>query len=110
MPVKGHAHAAREKRIFAVGLLPAAPAGVAEDVDVGRPEVEAFKDIAVACAHGLHMLDAAFCADDDGHGMNGLRIEGSAEADGLRELRCAVCSAAVERLAPPIVRRNVEMR
>jgi hypothetical protein len=32
-------HAARKKRILAIGLLPAAPTGIAEDVQIRRPEV-----------------------------------------------------------------------
>ena len=34
-------HAAGEEGIFAVGFLAAAPAGIAKDVDIGRPEGEA---------------------------------------------------------------------
>ena len=44
---EGHAHAAGEERILAVGLLAAAPARIAEDVNVGCPEVEAFQDVAM---------------------------------------------------------------
>ena len=43
---EGDAHAAGQEGIFAVGLLAAAPARIAEDVDVRRPEVEALEDIA----------------------------------------------------------------
>ena len=42
---EGDAHARGEERIFAVGFLAAAPARIAEDVDVGRPEVEALEDV-----------------------------------------------------------------
>ena len=38
---------AGEERIFAVGFLAAAPARIAKDVDVGRPEIEALEDLAV---------------------------------------------------------------
>ena len=37
---------AGQEGIFAVGFLPAAPAWIAKDVDVGRPDVEAFVDVA----------------------------------------------------------------
>ena len=35
---EGHAEPGGEERVLAVGLLAAAPAGIAEDVDVGGPE------------------------------------------------------------------------
>ena len=40
------AHAPGEERIFAIGFLAASPARIAKDVDVGRPEIEAFEDVA----------------------------------------------------------------
>ena len=43
---EGHAHAPGEERVFAVGLLAAAPTRIAKDVDVRSPEVEALEDIA----------------------------------------------------------------
>ena len=46
----GNTHAAGEERIFAVGLLPAAPARIAEDVQIGRPEIQASHDAGVAFA------------------------------------------------------------
>src|ERR1700722_3920100 len=64
---EGGAHAAGEKRIFAVGYMAAAPARLAEDVDGGRPEVETLPDAAGAGADRLHVMDAAFAADDDCH-------------------------------------------
>ena len=88
MPVTNAiAHAAGEERIFAVSFLAAAPARVAEDVDVGRPEVEALEDVAMAGADGLHVMDAAFGADGDGHLVDRGGVEGGGEADGLGE-RC----------------------
>ena len=35
----GESHLRSEVGVFAVGLLTASPAGVTEDVDVGRPEI-----------------------------------------------------------------------
>lgn len=43
-----HAELRREVRVFAVRLLPSAPARVAEQVDIRRPEREALINIAVA--------------------------------------------------------------
>ncbi len=39
----GNAHAGGQVRIFSVGFLAPAPAGIAENVDVGRPDREAQK-------------------------------------------------------------------
>ena len=60
-------HSRGEERIFAVGFLAAAPAGVAENVDVGRPEGEALVALALPAAGELLMLGAAFVADGGGH-------------------------------------------
>ena len=99
---KGHAHARGQERIFAVGLLAAAPAGIAKDVDVRRPEIQALQRCRCAGAHGLHMLDAPFGADGDGHLVNGGGIEGGAEADRAREipwfqLTATPCSASLHQ-------------
>jgi hypothetical protein len=98
---EGYAHAGGEERIFAVGLLAAAPARIAKDVDVGRPEVEAFKDVAVAGAHGLHVLDAAFGADDNGHLVDGGGVEGGARPMGsgnsVVPLRATPCSDSLHQ-------------
>ena len=53
-------------RIFAVSFLAAAPARVAENVDVGRPERQASPPFGVAVMRGnvVVMLGAAFDADD----------------------------------------------
>ena len=57
---KGDAQPAGEERIFAVGLLAAAPARIAEDVDVGRPEGQAIEDAVIALALRLVVLGAGF--------------------------------------------------
>ncbi len=46
------AQAAGEVGVFAVGLLAAAPARIAENVDVGRPEIQPGVDGAVVVARG----------------------------------------------------------
>ena len=107
---KGHAHARGQERVFAVGLLAASPAGIAEDIEIGRPEIEALEDFAGAVFHVLRVLDAAFGADGHGHLMNGRRVEGGAQSDGFGKLGGAVAQHAVERLAPPVIGRHVEPR
>ena len=66
---EGNAHAAGQERIFAVGLLAAAPARIAKDVDVGRPERESVKDAVVAFALRLVVLGAGLVGDHVAHAV-----------------------------------------
>ena len=99
-----------EERILAVGLLAAAPARVAEDVEVRGPEIETSHDADVSGAHVLHMLDAPLDADIDRHRMNCRDVESRGQADRLGKLGYAAIDHSVQRLAPPVVGRNVEPR
>ncbi len=56
---KGHAHLGGQERVFAVGLLAAAPARIAKDVDVRRPEGQPEKDAVVALPLRLVVLARA---------------------------------------------------
>src|ERR1019366_2734750 len=76
-------HAAGEEGIFAVGLLTATPARIAEDVQIGGPEIESSHDPGVSFARILHMLDAPLNADLGRHGVNARRIECGSKANGL---------------------------
>ena len=104
----GNAHAAGQERIFAVCLLPTAPAWIPEDIQVGRPEIEPAHDSNVALACILHVLDAAFNANLSRHGVNTRRIEGGGKADGLWILGNALVDHAMQRLAPPLVCRDLQ--
>ena len=81
------ADVAREERVFAVGFLAAAPARVAENVDVRRPERQARPPLGVAVVLGgvVVELGAAFDADDGAFLVEQLRIPGGRHADRLRE-------------------------
>src|ERR1700736_1450170 len=70
---EGHSHAGGEVRILTVGFLAAAPARVAKDVDVGRPEVQALVAQMLATTFGLAVLGAAFVADRSGYLMHQMR-------------------------------------
>ena len=59
----GQSHLRGEERILAVGLLPASPAGVTEDVDVWRPEGEALVTLDITTALGLLSLHTGLVAD-----------------------------------------------
>ena len=93
----GNAHAPGQEWVLPIRLLPAAPARIAEDVDVGRPEVEALKEHAGALfANGLHVLDATLHANSLGHFVNSGRIEARSQTDGLWELGDATVDDAVQ--------------
>ena len=59
----GLPHAAGQVRVLAVGLLTTAPAGVAEDVDVGGPDGDALEGVERAGAGGLVVLGTLLGAD-----------------------------------------------
>ena len=61
-----HPHAGRQERVFAVGFVAAAPAGIAENVHVGRPEGEPFVNIPVTLGGIGVVLSPAFGGDDYG--------------------------------------------
>ena len=63
---EGDAHARGQVRVLAVGFLAAAPARVAEDVDVRRPEGQALVAAALALRRELVVLGARFVADGAG--------------------------------------------
>jgi hypothetical protein len=99
----------RQKRIFAVRLLSASPAGIPEDVDVRRPEREALISAEAPVPHVLVMLGARLVGDDGRHAEDEAVVPRGREADGLREHgREPGAGDAVQRLVPPIVRRNAE--
>ena len=105
-----HAHAAGKEWVLAVRLLPAAPSRIAEDVEVGRPEVEAAHDTGVSFALVLHVLDTAFNADLPGHRVDARCVEGCGQADRLGILRHTLVDYAMQSLTPPLIRGNLEPR
>ncbi len=107
-----HCHAAGQIGILSVGLLPAAPAGIAEDVDVRRPGVQAGADPAeMAGLAGQRVQAANLDADRGGHIMNERRIEGGGQPDGLGEVGGGDGSdGSVQGLRPPVVSRHAQPR
>ncbi len=106
---EGDAEAAGEERVFAVGFLAAAPARIAEDVDVGRPEGESIEDAVIAFALGLVVFGAGFRGNDVAHAADHSRIPGGGHADGLRKDSCisGACHA-VKGFVPCLVVGNAE--
>ena len=99
------AHATGEIRIFPVRFLPSSPAGIAKDIDVRRPEVQAFENIAMPIPHRLDMLDSRFGADHNGHSMDRIGVERVVAQEWDRPVQIAhMCGGAgsdrVERSTP----------
>ena len=108
---KGDSHPSGKKWIFTVGFLAAAPAGIAENIYVRRPEIQAFHDVATAGAHRLVMLGARFCTDYDRHFVNQRRIKSRGESDRFREHGGGSgIGDAVKSFAPPVVARHLQPR
>ena len=104
---------AGQERVFAVGFLAAAPARVAEDVDVRRPEgqAEMFAAVAVVLGDVIIVLGAGFGGDDVRLLVNQRRVPGGRHADGLRKNRGdAGARHAVQTFVPIIVGRNAQPR
>ena len=107
---------AGEVRVLAAGLLAAAPAGIAENVDVRAPEGELRVAGIVGYAH-RHVEDVVVGAVPVGAGLVGhlredvvhlLRVEGGCHADRLGIDGVAVLANAVAGLAPPVVGGDAE--
>ena len=108
-PDVGLAQLRGEEGILAVGLVAAAPAGIAEDVDVGRPEGQPLVDVPVAVAGGGVVLGAALGGGHIAQLLHQGGVEGSGHADGLGPHGSrAGAGHAVERLVPPVVGRNAQ--
>ena len=104
-----HGHAPHQVRIFAVGLHAAAPARVAHQVDVRRPERQALIDAAFAAPDELVVLGAGLIGDRRGHAEDQVGIPRGGETDRHRKhRRAAGAGDAVQAFVPPVVSRNAE--
>ena len=104
-----HGDGARQERVFPVGFLAAAPARVAENVDVRRPERQAAPPFGVAVVPGSVIVElrAAFNADDVPFLMKQFWIPRGGHADRLRKNSGdAVVGDAVQRFVPIIIGRQ----
>src|SRR5579875_551091 len=106
---EGHGHAAGEVGVLAIGLHAAAPAGVAEEVDVGRPEGEALVDVVFAAADEFVIFGAGLIGNGCGDAGHEVGVPGSGDADGLGEHGGAAGAGdAVKRFVPPVIGGNAE--
>ncbi len=106
---EGYAHASGEERVFAVGFLPAAPARVTEDVDVGCPEREPKEHLMVVLAHDVVIFGAGLGRDGLAHAVHEIGVPGGRHADHLWEIGgVAGKGYAVQPFVPPVVLGNPE--
>ncbi len=90
--------------VLAEGFLAAAPAGIAEDIDVRRPEGEALVLAAATGREGGVVLGARFVGDRIGDATDEVAVPRGAETDHLRKYRgAAVATDAVAGFIPPII-------
>ena len=106
-PDHRHAQLSGKIRVFPVGFHAPSPAGVAENVDVRRPERKALILAHMPCLHGLAVLDAGFvahCGEDAVHQRfvkRGGHADGHGKYGGL-----SVSGNPVKGLVPPVVRTD----
>ena len=103
-PDVGFAKPGRETGVLAVGLVPPAPAGVPEDVDVGGPEGQALVDVPVVLGGEGVVLGPALGGGHISQLFQQLLVEHSRQADGLGEAGGGARPGhAVKGLIPPVV-------
>ena len=106
----GYTHASGKIGVFAVGLLAATPARVAEDVDVGGPESEtlvAFQP--VLGVFEMVMFGACLVRYHIECFIHGLVVEGGGHTYGLREDGGqSGASHAMQCFVPPVVGGNTQ--
>ena len=108
---EGDGHAAGEEGVFSVGFLTAAPAGIAKDVDIRRPEGESEELFMLVVTNCLVVFCTGFGGDGLAHSVDELRIPGGGHADDLRKIGGVSGKGdAVKTLVPPKILRDAEAR
>ena len=98
---------AGEVRIFAIGLVAAPPAGVAKNIDIGRPKRQPLIQTSLSPADKLVVLGTCFIGCNHPYLLDQLSIPGSRHTDSLRKNRCVASPGnAVQTLVPPVVGRK----
>src|SRR4029079_11611946 len=82
---KRNSHSTGQIGILAVSFLPASPARVAKNIDIGRPEIETFVDIPPSCADSLIVLGSSFLSNRRRHLMNQGSVERCGQPDRFRK-------------------------
>ena len=105
----GDPHPSCKVGVLAIGLLAAPPARIAEDVQIRRPEIQPHAD-EVSMANLLVVLGAGLGSDRRRQVLNQGRIEACPQPDRLGKYRCRSLRHAMQRLAPPVIGRDLESR
>src|SRR6185312_9419128 len=100
---KGDRQPCAQERILSVSLLATTPARVAEDVDIGSPEIEALEDIRVAGSLGQNVFDTPLDANRGRHLVDSGYVESRRQPDGLWKFGGPIDRDAVEGLTPPVI-------
>ena len=107
----GQSHLCREERVFAVGLLSASPARVAEDVDVRCPERQPLIALHLPCPLRHHVFGTCLIAGDAEGPAHQRIVPRRSHAHGDGEHRCrAVAGNAMQRFVPPLEGRDAQPR
>src|SRR5260370_4065072 len=108
---ESHADATGEVGIFAISFLTEYPAGIAKNIDIGRPEGEAEIASGVSVLDSIVVFGAGFGGDHLGDPMNQVGGPSSGKTDGLRKNSCiSGARDAVQAFVPPVVCGNAEAR
>ena len=100
----GLAQPCGQVRIFAIGFMAATPAGIAENIDIGRPEGQALINVTVFFLCKGIVLCAAFRCGYITQPLQQHIVEHSSHADGLGEAGCRTGTGnTMQRLIPPVV-------
>ena len=106
---EGDADAAGEERVLTIGLLAPAPARIAEDVDVGRPDGQPLVQAAIGVERLAVELRARLDRDDIADLLDQRGVPGRGHAHRLREDgRRSVARDAVQPFAPPVIGGQVQ--
>ena len=106
-----HAQSRSQHRILPVGLMSPSPARIAEDIDIGSPEGQSLINIMIFMLLRLLILGATLHCDRLTDLLQQLRIKGCSQTDRLwKHGRPAGSCHSMQRLIPPIIRRNSQSR
>ena len=108
-PDHRHTQLSGEIGILTIGFHTTAPAGVAENIDIGCPEGKSLILAHVAGLKRLVFLYAGFVTYGRKHLIQQRFVEGGGHSDGHRKYRClSVAGHPVQGFVPPVVCRNAK--
>ena len=104
-----NAHLPGQIRVFAVGLMAPAPAWITKNIDIRRPERQAFVPPAIIVANKFMVFGTRLIADDTGRIIHHRAVKCRRHADCLREdRRNTRAGNTMQTLIPPIIFRDAQ--